>query len=457
MSGSARHIGMQPGTVLRRIARNSAVMAGGTAASALFSMLAVAVAARALTARDFGVLVLLQSAVLMVRAFTSFSTQQPVIKLGADAQAANDRNKLGRIISMGLVADLASSLAAFAIAILGILLTGSLIGLASEDAGSALILAVSLLFSAYPTTNGIFRLYDRFGLFALLQTLSAAGLLGAFTLIFVFGPTLQAFVLAWAAYLAFSGLLQLLLALWLVRRDRVRLALRRGAFSSADGKVLIQYCWTTWGTSTVDTVRTNGDSLFVGAMVSVEAAGLYNVAKQLAGTFRKFILVYASTVFPEISRLASNDDKAGARTLKRRMTIAGLAIGGAAVGAALLLGQPALQLVFGERFGPAYIPLVVLMAAAAAQLISFTPSMFVQVLLGPAKLLLYYVIGTGLFVAAAFSLTLAFGITGMALAQLSFPIALAIMCELGLRSGAVFRGRLANTRFETSPLEPSEE
>jgi O-antigen/teichoic acid export membrane protein len=106
------------GGMYRRIARNSALFASGMAVSSLFTMLAVAIAARALPARHFGVLVLLQSAVLMLRALATFSTQQPVIKLGADAQAAGDRERLGAIISMGLVVDMVASLLAFAVAAL---------------------------------------------------------------------------------------------------------------------------------------------------------------------------------------------------------------------------------------------------------------------------------------------------------------------------------------------------
>jgi O-antigen/teichoic acid export membrane protein len=126
----------------RRIARNSAFYAGGTAASSLFMMLAVAIAARGLPAHDFGVLVLLQSSALMLRALTSFSTQQPVIKLGADAQAEGDQQRLGVIISMGLVVDLLASTIAFVVAACLIELSRPVVGLGAEKVGSAWIFSV---------------------------------------------------------------------------------------------------------------------------------------------------------------------------------------------------------------------------------------------------------------------------------------------------------------------------
>ena len=421
------------GGMYRRIARNSALFAGGTATSSLFMMLSVAVAARALPAREFGVLVLLQSAALMLRAIATFSTQQPVIKLGSDAQAAEDKDRIGRVISMGLLVDIAASVIAFGIAAIGIEFSRAAIGLAAQDVGSAWILAVSLPFTGYPTSNGIFRLYNRFGLLSLVQTLSAVALFAGYAVLFITGAKLQAFVWAWALYLSASNILQLWLSLHLVHRDKVALRFRRNLFSGADGRTFLHYCWSTWGTSTADTARTNGDSLLIGAIVSVEAAGLYNVARQLAGVLRKFIVVYSSTVFPEIARLVARGDFEGERRLRRRMLWAGLGIAIPAIGLAAIFGHPVVQLLFGARFGSAYWPFVVLTAAAAGQLISQTPSMCVQVIRGPRHVLYLYVVATLVFAVAAIALTFAWSITGMALAQLLFAIVFTLLCELALR------------------------
>src|SRR5574338_1715807 len=93
------------GPLYRRLARNSAYLAGGMAASALFMMLAAVVNARALSAREFGLLVLFQSATMLVATLMSFATQQPIIKLGASALADGNLEQLGRIIGLGLLLD----------------------------------------------------------------------------------------------------------------------------------------------------------------------------------------------------------------------------------------------------------------------------------------------------------------------------------------------------------------
>lgn len=420
------------GSIYRRIARNFAVLAGGTAASSAFMMLAAAIAARALLPHQFGVLVLLQSSVLMLRSLTSFSTQQPVIKLGADAQTAENRHRLGSIISMGLVMDLFASMLAFVIAIALIELSRGSIGLADENVGLAWIFAVSLIFGGYPTSNGIFRLYDRFGLLSVVQTAGAALLLIAYAGLFWVRAKLQAFVWVWAIDVSAASILQVWAAILLVRRDGVELHFTLRDFLRPDGRQLLHYCWSTWGTSTAESIRTNGDSLLVGAIVSVEAAGIYNVARQLAGLLRKFSVIYPSAIFPEISRLAARGDTWNAKRLEFRLMWISIAIGAAAVGAVLAFGPFIVQLLFGPRFTAANEAFVILTAAAAAQLIGFTPSMYVQVYRGPRLLLILCVIATAAFAVAAVPLTFALSIAGMAIAQLLFGIILILLCKLAL-------------------------
>jgi O-antigen/teichoic acid export membrane protein len=419
--------------IYRRILQNSAVLAGGTIAAALFTMLAVALSARTLSARDFGIFVLLQSAALLVRALASFSTQQPVIKLGSDAQADNDNNRLGNVIAMALVVDIGASVIAFAVAALLIGFGWGLVGLEGTDVAPAWIFAASLLLSGYTTSNGLYRLFNRFGVFSGIQVASAAGLLATSAILYAKDAGLQGFAWAWAAYLAFNSQAQLWVALILVRPHGVPLRFPARSFRSEDGRTLLHYCWTTWGTSTADTIRADGDSLLVGAIVSVESAGVYKVAKQLAGIFRKLNAIVPATVFPEVTRLAAQRNAAGAHVLKSRMIFVSCAIGAGAVGAAVLIGQPLLGIIFGPGFSGAYVPLVVLTGAAAAQLVSHTQSMYVQVFCGPKRLLLLISLTTLAFVAAAVPLTFGFSITGMAAAQLLFPLMFIGLSEVALR------------------------
>jgi len=422
------------GAIYRRLARNSAYLAGGTAASAIFMMLAAVLNARALSAREFGLLVLFQSATMMLATLMSFATQQPVIKLGAAALAERDLMRLGRIIGLGLlfdaVAGVIAMLAAFAFLAIG----RDWIGLRDEQFGLAALFATSLLFTGYLTSNGIFRLLDRFGLLSLIQAGCAAAILAVTAWLYASRAPFAAYCWAWAIFYAVNAQLPLLVGLNLARRAGIPITLATGKLAPGEVSTFVAYCWTTWGMATVEGLRSNGDSLLVGAAVSVEAAGIYNVAKQLAGVLRKLNTVYVSAAFPEISALSARGDDDSAARIRRRMLLVGGAVGLIIVAGALLVGRPILGLLFGERFEAAWLPLVILTAAAAAQLISHTLSMYVQVYVGPQRLFHVYVLAIGIFLVAVFPLTSAFAITGTALAQLLFALALIGLCHLALRS-----------------------
>jgi O-antigen/teichoic acid export membrane protein len=421
------------GAVYRRLARNSAYLAGGTAASALFMMLAAVLNARALSAREFGLLVLFQSATMMVAALMSFATQQPVIKLGSAALAEDDMGRLGRIIGLGLLFDALAALVATGAAFAFLAVGRGWIGLADEQIGIAALFAASLLFTGYLTSNGIFRLLNRFGLLSMIQAGCAAGILAASAYLYASRAPFEYFCWAWAIFYALNGQLPLLAALYLARKAGIPIALSTGRMQRGEIATFLAYCWTTWGTATADSLRSNGDSLLVGAVVSVEAAGIYNVAKQLAGVLRKLNTVYASAAFPEITALSAHGEGESAARVRRRMLWVGGLVGGIAIAAALLAGQFVLVSLFGKHFEAAYLPLVILTAAAASQLISHTLSMYVQVYVGPESLFRVYVLAIAVFLVVVFPLTSAFSIAGTAMAQLLFSLTLIYLCHSALR------------------------
>lgn len=420
--------------VYRRLARNSAYLAGGIASSSLFMMVAVVLSARALSAREFGLLVLFQSATMMLASLMSFSTQQPIIKLGAAALAEQDMPRLGRIIGLGLLFDALAAIIAAVVAFAFLAFGSGWIGLQGDQLELAALFAASLLFTGYLTSNGIFRLLDRFALLSLLQAVCAAAILAATIFLYASNARFEAYCWAWAIFYAVNGQLPLYVGLYLARQAGIPVALAKHKMARSEITTFLAYCWTTWGTATAEALRSNGDSLLVGATVSVEAAGIYNVAKQLAGVLRKLNTVYASAAFPEISALSARGEVESAHGVRRRMLWVGAIVGAVAVALALIAGRPVLAILFGDHFAAAWPALVILTAAAASQLISHTLSMYVQVYVGPERLFQVYMWALLIFLVAVFPLTSAFSIAGTAIAQLLFSLSLIAFCRSALRS-----------------------
>jgi hypothetical protein len=94
-----------------RVRRNVVILLTGNGIASLLGFAALTFNARALGPEQLGILGLLQAFVVVTSVF-SFDTWQPVIKFGAEAQAAEDGERLRDIVMFGFVYDLAGALAA---------------------------------------------------------------------------------------------------------------------------------------------------------------------------------------------------------------------------------------------------------------------------------------------------------------------------------------------------------
>ena len=190
--------------VYRRLGRNMAYLAGGTGGAALLNMLAVAFNARALSPREFGLLVLLQTSALALRGLTYLLTQQPLIHIGIQALDQDDRLRIGRVVGLCLLYDIGCALTAFALGLAALFLGGELIGITADIRSYAFVFAAAIPFMGYLTANGIFRLYDRFGLMSSLQWGAAAALASAAGVLYWVDAPFEAYVWTGAVYLAAS-------------------------------------------------------------------------------------------------------------------------------------------------------------------------------------------------------------------------------------------------------------
>lgn len=423
----------------RRLCRNMAYLAGGTGAAALLGMVAVALNARALSAHEFGLLVLLQTSVLTLRGLFSLLTQQPVIHIGSEALDQDDLARLGRVIGLALLYDLGGALAAMVFGVAGLLLGGEAIGITGEVRYYALVFAAAIPFMGYLTANGIFRVLDRFDLMSAIQSGSAVVIAAAAAVLYATDAPFAAYAWTWAIYLAASAQVPLWTALWLARRGRIPVWFHPAEVSMVDRDKVSAYCWSSWGTTVVDTLRGQGDSLLVGAMVSVEAAGFYNVAKQVAGILRKVTDIYTAAMFPEVARLRARGDVALSQNLRRNLIVAGMLVGIAGVAVVALVGRPLLSTVFGREFVAGLGALVLLVAAAGIQMIAHTQAVYLQVYLAPGRLFPIYATALGTFLVSATAGVHFLGITGGAAGQVMFSLTVFGLASLALR-GALGEG-----------------
>ncbi len=434
----------------RRVVRNLVALGSGTGMAALLSLLTAAANSRALSITEFGTYILLQSLALLIAGLISFATQQPVIKLGVAALEAGQVQRFEWLVGLGLALDVLAALLTGAIAITIVLVVPGLVGLSTELTEPAIIVAFCLFFQGFKTAEAVFRVFDRFALMGAIQVAVAVLQLAMALVLWGLDAPFWWYGLLIAGVVALPPMVQLSVSLYLLRSRGMRPRLARstagpagadpGPDTSGDRREFIAYCWTTSIMSSCDTIRSNGDTALVGAIVSVEAAGIYGVAKQLAGIVRKATIIYASVLFPEFASMAASRAYDRAKATLRRVSLIAAGLTAVLVAGAAMLGGLALRLIFGPEFSAGHLTLILLVAAAGLQIVSATYSMCVQTFTKPVYLLYAYFVATIVFVLSAIPCLYFFGVGGAAIAQIAFVMGLLFSCKFILNRRRAFEG-----------------
>lgn len=337
--------------------RSAGVLLIGRGAQGVFSLAAVALAARALGAQDFGALVLLHSFVLMVGEVAKFQSWQPVLRYGAPALEAGETARLQRILRFALLLDVISAGIGLAIVLLAIAPAAGLVGIPADLHGTARLYGLSVIFFMLNSSaNGALRLCDRFDLVSaqsaiapLIRTVGAG-------VLYLTGGGLVAFLAVWFAATA-AGRLYLLGAAWyeLGRRGLTDGFWRsmRGSWRPEPG--IWHFSFATNLSTALGAVQQHLGVLAVGWLLGPAAAGLFRVARQFANVLTKPThKLLVPSIYPELARLtARGKTRARTKMVVRTALIAGAA---AVVVFAVLaaFGKALIGLVVGTEFTEAY-------------------------------------------------------------------------------------------------------
>lgn len=207
-----------PSGALRRIFGGLGMVLGGKAGAGLISLAYLVIATRALGPHDYGVLVLIHTYITTVCGIVEFPSWQAVVRYGAEAQRADDRHRLSRLLRFGARVELLGGLAAILVAAACAPLVGPRLGWPETAIILALPYSLAVLGSVRSTPAGYLQLLNRFDLLGLHNLVAPSiRLLGA-GIAALAGWGLNGFLAAWllAALCEFATLWAL--GLWQARR-----------------------------------------------------------------------------------------------------------------------------------------------------------------------------------------------------------------------------------------------
>jgi O-antigen/teichoic acid export membrane protein len=353
--------------IVVRIYGNLGRLLGGKAAAGLISLAYMAIAARALGPRDYGVLVLVHTYVLTVGGIIEFPGWQAVVRFGAQAQAAGDAPRLARLLGFtGLVEIAFGALAVITAALLAPLV-GPRLGWTPVATAFAVPYSLAVLATVRSTPAGYLQLAGRFDLLGAHNAVAPTVRLVGAVIAALTGAGLKGFLIAWLiAALAEWAAMWILAALV----GRRRLATGRDwhglARAPAENPGLLRFMLATNADVTLSELAGRAAPLVVGWLLGPAAAGLYAIGQRATTVLAQPGLILGQAAYAELARLVAAGG--GGRRIRAALaTSIAIALFAAAPVclAVALFGRPLASAMAGRAFAEAGVVMLWLMAARA--------------------------------------------------------------------------------------------
>lgn len=354
---------------------NLAWLLGGKGFGAVCSLVYLAILSRSLGLKDFGHFSLIFGTGQALVAIAGFQTWQAVVRYGAEHIHADEEARLGRLVMMAGAVDWIGAAIGCAVAWVVFYGFAATLDLNPAYVGMAFAFNCALMWARVSAPTGVLRVFDRFDLAVYVEAIVPAGRLLAAVAIWLTGPTVGRFLLAWAAIDLASGALY-----WLAARRAAPGAVRlrhltewRRALAENEG--VTKFIGIIYLGSALTAVYKQGPLLAVGYWLGTSAAGIYRLADQLMQGFGKLSALLTRALYPEISRARVSWEHSEFRRLVVRVSLMTGVAGVVLVLAAVAGGEHLLTLIGGSEFQRGAIVLVPLAIAASLELgsVAFEP------------------------------------------------------------------------------------
>jgi O-antigen/teichoic acid export membrane protein len=340
--------------MIRRALQNTGWLMGARGINAVLSLFYLALATRALGLEGFGRFVLAVTFAQAITGLASFQTWQAVVRWGQREEMVEDA--VGFAIALDLLSILAGAIAAAAL----LWLAGDWLPIPQELRVAAFGFTLASLLAIRSTPTGILRLHDRYAKGASADAVTPVVRVVGAGLAALLAPSVPAFLMAW-------GVAELATAatywLYAMRVQPIRphcISLVRLPRAAAGGWGFV------WGTSLSGVLLIASRQilvLLVGAFGGAALAGIYRVAAQLGEGLLKLAQAILRATYPELVR-----NPAAAPQIALRIGRIALMTGIAATLLGALGGRWLIGLVAGPDYLAAYVPMILLSAAAAIEL-----------------------------------------------------------------------------------------
>jgi len=419
--------------MLKRVLKNFGVVIRGRGIAAAFSVMATGLMANALSATEFGQVILLHTYIMVVQGVLNFRTFETIVRFGIPLGDAGDDNGLRSLLRSTMMIDMAAALLAAILAIVAAPLAGHFLQWDSEMVAWAAMYSLIILATANGTPNGILRIYDRFDALSVQFTVAPALRFLMVSFAWALDAPMPAFIVAWGLafsvghiYMTVRGLKELKAHMdsslwsgfrWLEIRDRQQ------EFWKFTGVVY-------WQTN-IDLLPKHVSTLLAGALLGPASAGLFRLAREFSTVLTQPAVLLREVLFPDLTRSYHAQDESFHSVSWKSAIIAGSA-GLVFVILSLFIGRPVLGFV-GEEYAAAAPLLSLMLLAATFELAGASLRAAVYAMGRASSILQIHLIGIITYVTLFFVLTPITGLIGPGLAGIASSLLVLTLTGLLIR------------------------
>ena len=402
---------------MHRVLGNFWILIRGRGAAAIMAFGATALMARALGPVEFGLVVLMHTYAMLIRALLDFGTADAIVRFGVPAHDASDNHSLGKLLKVCRRIDKQASITAALLAWLAAPFVGPAIGMDSQHVLMLMAYSTVLLTPGAGSAAGLLRLNDRFDIGGRQMTIAPSIRFLGVIIAWGLGAPIEAFVAVWgAAYVAENGYL-----LWQakhkyrlqIRQALAGVSLKDASLQDFDG--LRHFIWVTYWQSNIDLLPKHLTTLLVGHLLGPAEAGLLRLAKEIASALSRPALLIRQVVFTDLTR-AWNEGSASFDVVAYRTAILGGALGMVFVALSYFFGAYLLGGLLGAEYIAAKDVLTWMLLAATLDLAT-SPLLSGLYAMGHAmKTLRITLVSTAIYLLMFVFLTRELGLIGAGLA-----------------------------------------
>jgi O-antigen/teichoic acid export membrane protein len=393
---------------------NSKYLLSGSIIATLFGFARTALTTRALGLELFGILAIIISYVEVMVGATKFSPWHALIKFGSEAFNDDQKSTFMGYVKQSLIFDGISALLGFFVANAFIDVFSNYFSLSSDMRSYIALYSLVAFLDFSGTPIGVLRLLNKFRYFMVQNFIIATlGVVGAAVAYFTGGGILEFIFVIISSKLI--GTIYIVIIMIYELRKNALLEYWRSPIKN--WREFAKFTFWKHLTLIISIPAKHLDVIIVSAVVTIEAAGIYKIIKQVAGTIGLLIDPIYYAIFPQFADLIAKEKRSKAYKFGIKSGIVSFLLVGS-IG--LIIGGLSpwwLGLVFGEQFSSGWIPLIAFLLVKVFEF-SFNPIHPLFVALGHVKYeSAFFILSSGIFLLLSWFLGNLYGLIGIILAN----------------------------------------